>query len=356
MAESSAGLPRNILVQAPNWLGDVIMTTPLLELLADAGARPHLGVRRAWASLFRDDPRVAGLVVHERRGAHGGLAGVWRHARLVREGGFDAVLLGPPSFRAALVALLTGVPRRIGHRGDGRDLLLTDRLPRRPRGQVPFSAEMTELAGPLGRDLAEADVPVPSLPGCAAIPPFDFPPGPPVIAVAPGTTYGAAKTWPVDRVAGLLARAARDHRVVLVGDTQARGFTAELEGLSTTAWGPPGDPGSRVVDLCGSTDLPGVVGVLKACRGFVGNDSGLMHLAGALGVPTVGIFGSSNPEWTAPGGPWTATVNARGYPCRPCYRRTCNQPRFCLRDVDPAEVFAILTDLMDRAGAAGRAS
>jgi heptosyltransferase-2 len=175
-----------------------------------------------------------------------------------------------------------------------------------------------------------------------------------VIALAPGTTYGEAKTWPVDRVAGFLALAARDHRVVLVGDAQARSFTAELAAVSEPEWGPAGAAGARVIDLCGDTDLAGAVGVLKASRGFVGNDSGLMHLAGALGVPTVGIFGSSNPAWTAPGGSWTATVAADGYACRPCYRRSCNQPRFCLRDVHPAEVFEVLTDLMDRAGAAGR--
>jgi heptosyltransferase-2 len=358
MADASFGSRRRILVQAPNWLGDVVMTTPLLDHLHRSSLDPpleiHLGVRRAWAPLFRGDPRLAGLVVHERQGRHAGLGGIWRQAREVKRGGFDAVLLGPPSLRSALVALLAGIPRRIGQRGDGRDLLLTSALRRPARGSVPYPVEMLALAGPLGLSPDGVAPPEPSLPACDALPPHDFAGGDPLIAVAPGTTYGEAKTWPVAQVRGLLDLATREHRVVLVGDGPARTFTRELAAGSGLRWGAADDPDARVIDLGGTTDLRAAVGVLKASRGFVGNDSGLMHLAGALGTPTVGVFGSSNPDWTAPGGPWTAAVAARGYPCRPCYRRTCNQPRFCLLDVDPTEVFAVLTDLMDRAPSSGR--
>jgi heptosyltransferase-2 len=357
MADGSFDFPRRILVQAPNWLGDVVMTTPLLDRLHRNSIDPpleiHLGVRRAWAPLFRDDSRLSGLVVHERRGRHGGLAGIRRHAQDLKRHAFDAVLLGPPSLRSALVALLAGVPRRIGHRGDGRDLLLTTALRRHARGSVPYPAEMLELAGPLGLTPVEGPPGQPSLPGCDAVPPRAFAGGDPLIAVAPGTTYGEAKTWPVAQVSGLLDLATREHRVVLVGDAPARTFTRELARGSGLRWGPADDPDARVIDLCGATDLLEAVGVLKACRGFVGNDSGLMHLAGALGTATVGVFGSSNPDWTAPGGPRTAAVAAQGYACRPCYRRTCNQPRFCLLDVEPAAVFAVLADLMERAPSRG---
>jgi len=301
---------------------------------------------------------VAGLAVHERDGRHGGAAGVLRHARLLRRGRYEAILLGPPSFRAALVAVLAGVPRRIGHRGDGRNPLLTDRLPRSPRGERPFPAEMVDLGDALlGGNDPPANPASPSLPGVAAWEPAAFAPGPPLLALAPGTTYGEAKTWPVARVREFLDLAAPGFRVVLVGDRQARGFTAELRRGTGWTWGE--DPGgdARIIDLCGRTELPEAVRVLKACGGFVGNDSGLMHVAAALGLPTVGVFGSSNPDWTAPGGRWTGTVAARGYPCRPCYRRTCNQPRFCLEDVTAGEVFGSLEEIMRGAARAegGRA-
>jgi heptosyltransferase-2 len=99
---------------------------------------------------------------------------------------------------------------------------------------------------------------------------------------------------------------------------------------------PAGGPG--VVDLVGRTDLREAAALLRAGEVFVGNDSGLMHLAAALGRPTVGLFGSSSPHWTAPRGPWVRVLAAAGFPCRPCFRKTCNQPRFCLDTIAAAEV------------------
>jgi heptosyltransferase-2 len=353
---SGSGTSVDILIQAPNWLGDVVMTTPLLTWLDQRRNRPdgsrlklHLGIRRIWAPLFVDDPRIDSLVIHERRGAHAGFAGNLRHVRMVKDEHLDAVLIGPPSLRAALVAALARIPRRIGHGGEGREVLLTDRLPRGLRGSRHYSQEMLEMGEALlGETLDRNDLPVTSMNGCSALAPVDTGAGPPVLAVAPGTTYGEAKTWPVSRVADFMNLMVSEHgmRVVLLGDAQAAPFVTALKKLVTGTWSPDFNGGSAFVDLTGRTDLPGVVRVLKACRGFAGNDSGLMHVAAALGVPTVGIFGSSNPDWTAPMGPSAAAVVAEGYACRPCYRKTCNQPRFCLEDVSSSSVRDALMNLM----------
>jgi heptosyltransferase-2 len=196
----------------------------------------------------------------------------------------------------------------------------------------------------------EGALPDPAFPACDAILPALVPAGPPVIALAPGTTYGEAKTWPLDRAAEFLceALAGNRNRVVLLGDAQARPLAEALAGKVGMATESTLEKGGALTDLTGRTDLTRVAAVLKSCRGFVGNDSGLMHLAAALGVPTVGIFGSSNPDWTAPRGKRTVAVAAEGYPCRPCYRRNCNQPRFCLEDIGGGRVMEVLTDLMGR--------
>ncbi len=364
-----SGAARRVLVLAPNWLGDAVMTTPLLTWLAavaHAGDAPplavHLAVRRAWAPLFTRDNRLAGIHVIERQGRHRGVLGLIRMAHMLRQGNFDAVILGPPSLRAGLAAGLAGIPRRIGYRSDGRTLLLTDGLPVAARGSVHYSAELVELGkralSVFGLAAGSAAIPEPRLPGLDVIPARTFAPGPPVLALAPGTTYGEAKTWPLERVAEFVALAAGGgrRRVLLLGDGGATAFAEALQARSALRWGPGNEPSSQVIDMTGRTDLLDAVGLLKGCQAFVGNDSGLMHLAAALGTPSVGIFGSSNPEWTAPRGRSTAWLAADGFDCRPCYRPTCNQAQFCLETIGAASVLTAVDDLLGGASRTGEVS
>ena len=147
--------PYRLLVLAPNWLGDVVMTTPLLSFLqanigtvADAVGRPVtlcLGIRGAWADLFRDDKRIDELVVLERGGRQGGFGGAIRLARSLRQGHFDAVILGPPSLRTGLAARFSGIPCRVGYRSDGRSILLNHGVSPRRRGSIHYSRELIHL-------------------------------------------------------------------------------------------------------------------------------------------------------------------------------------------------------------------
>ncbi len=341
-----------ILVLAPNWLGDVVMASPLLSRLAAAGdgdgrlPAVHLAVRRPWAPLFAGDPRLAGLVLVERQGRHGGLAGLVRLGADLRRVAPDAVVLGPPSLRAGLAARLSGARVRVGYRSDGRGGLLSDALPLPPRGTRHHGDELTDLgdralaacglaAGDPDREAAWG-----LLPGLRAAPPADPGEGPAVWVLAPGTTYGEAKVWPLANARDFARRAVAERgvRLVLLGDAAAGRFAAEL-GRAVAGGARRDLPGpAGLVDLTGRTTVAEAAGLLRTADAFVGNDSGLMHLAGALGVPTVGLFGSTNPDWTAPLGPAVRVVAADGFPCRPCYRRTCNQPLFCLATIDAGQV------------------
>jgi heptosyltransferase II len=365
-----------VLVVAPNWLGDVVMATPLLEWLAGARRAPDgpalhvtLAVRAAWAPLFVGDSRCDSLLMTERPGRHAGWAGVWRQAALWRAGRFDAVLLGPPSLRAALVAALAGIPCRVGHRGDGRAALLTRALPRARRGHRHYSLELLDLGAALAEACRWSPAALPALTGltprlAAAQPAVD---GRADTAARPwwglglGTTFGPAKNWPTAPMADFVRTAVRDEgaRIVLLGDAAAAPLAAALRAATNDlrwATSPAAVPGADqrgdgavdVLDLTGRTDLPQVVAWLRACALYVGGDSGLMHLAAALGTPTVGVFGSSNPEWTGPAGAATAAVVAEGFACRPCYRRTCDQPVFCLDRVEGARVMAAALDVLGR--------
>ncbi len=357
---------RRLLVVAPNWLGDAVMVTPLLSRLdtwrrAADGPRfvVTLAVREVWAPLFAGDSRVDELVVTERPGRHDGLGGLLTQAARWRHDRFDAVLLGPPSLRAALTAAIAGIPVRIGHGGDGRSFLLTSALRRAPRGTRHYTREMMDLgdalaaAWGLGSAVTAVDAPMATSLATADTAPAGFGVRP-LWAVGPGTTFGPAKNWPAGPLGAFVAAAVAEQgiRVVMLGDAGAAPALAEIRAAwPTLRWAGTVDAGAAhadadVIDLTGQTSLTDAVGWLGRAQLYVGNDSGLMHVAAAMGTPTIGLFGSSSPEWTRPTGPRVAVIAAEGFPCRPCYRRTCNQPVFCLATVDPARVLAAARELL----------
>ncbi len=222
-----------LLVLAPNWLGDAVMTTPLISWLAglrDPAGRPPeivLAVREAWLPLFRGDPRITHLVPVARPGEHAGLLGVPRLAARLRSFDCEGAVLGPPSLRAALIARLAGVRVRVGYGGDGRGFLLNPAVPRRLRGERHFVDEMLDL-GPVladrsGWTAAAEDGPgLPALPGCAGEEALDLS-GRPLWILGPGATYGEAKTWPPRRVAELAALAIARHGARCCWATPPRG-------------------------------------------------------------------------------------------------------------------------------------
>ncbi len=189
------------------------------------------------------------------------------------------------------------------------------------------------------------------MPALDSVPAAELGDGPPAWVVCAGTTYGPAKTWPAPLMAELLRLVVvqAGQRVLLLGEARATEFAAQMRADADVPWRHETAGGPGVVDLVGRTGLREAVGLLKAGKVFVGNDSGLMHLAAALGLPTVGLFGSSSPQWTAPRGPWVRVLAADGFPCRPCFRKTCNQTQFCLESISAAQVFAAASSLATNA-------
>ncbi len=356
-----------VLLVAPNWLGDLVMAAPLLEAFAAAAddrgvPLPLVSVRRRWADLLAGDPRVRRLHRYHRSGRHAGPAGTWRLAREWAELGAEAALLLPPSLRAAVAARLAGVPRRIGFRGEGRSCLLTDPVPRPPRGSLHYTAEQLRLWGVWAAALpgdppAALPLTPPWLPAIETWrPAAAWRDGPPWWVLGVGATYGGAKVWPAARAAELTAAlVAEGRRVVLLGDAAARGQAAAIRGLAGVPGGRGvwrGRPG--VADLTGATTLREAVALINGAETFVGNDSGLMHVAAAAGTPTVGLFGSSNPAWTGPRGPFAVALTPDGYPCHPCYRRRCPRPDFCLETITADRVLAAAARLRESATGPGR--
>ncbi len=331
--------PARILVKEVNWLGDVVMSMPALRAIRRAWPRAYLAVliKKELASFF-DGAKWIDEVIPYSVGR--GLSGFFDRRRIVHEirsRRFDLGVLFPNSFESALWIAMAGVRRRAGFVADTRGAMLTLKAAPPPDAvtghQVNYWLAMVRATG-------VAD-------GCAD----DFAidvygphrgrmrewlaanrkrPGRPIFAIAPAAAYGPAKEWPADSYGALIDLLARrkDAEVVLVGAPAERAKCEEVAAASKRG----------AVIAAGRTNIGELIALLSLCDGFIGNDSGCMHIAGALGIPTVAIFGSTNPSRTGPLGPKTHVIY-RKLECSPCLARTCRFGHYnCLTQIEPAEL------------------
>ncbi|RKZ14471.1 hypothetical protein DRQ53_11415, partial [bacterium] len=291
------------------------------------------------ASLVEDAGLVDRLEVFDRHGADSGPLGLLRAGRRLR-GAEQAWVFGP-SLRAAALSLASGAKQRIGMGGAGRELFLNDlRRSAHPPRSVHLCDQFRALVLPQATDAAQCEwVPGPiGAAGLANLRAAEPRLEQAFVALGASAMFGPAKQWPSESFVEL-ARRFRDEDDLLPvfiggpGDAERR-MAAEL---ADAAGG---------VDLAGRTDLPTLAALLDAARLYVGNDSGPMHLAAATGTPTVGIFGSTNPAWTAPRGPRAVVVGPGPVDCSPCYRRQCPYDLECLRTTSVEHVHTAACELL----------
>jgi heptosyltransferase II len=325
----------NSLVIAPQWIGDAVMTEPLLRRLRARGERLAVGAVPWVAPVYRAMPQVDEVI--EFPFQHGGLQFKARRsiARQV-EGRFDTAYVLPNSLKSALLPFLASIPKRVGYLGEARVGLLTHRL-KNPKDKPPMVAFYSALSG--DKEGLETDRPRLALPAAQvdqALARLGFRAGD-YYAFAPGAEYGPAKRWPVIHFAEL-ARSL-DAPAVLLGSGKEAALCAEIAGAA--------GPG-RCVDLAGKTSLAEAFALIAAARSVISNDSGLMHVAAAFGVPQVAIFGSSSPRHTPPLNDSARVIWLKDDPayrppldCSPCFQRECPLGHTrCLVDIVPERVLA----------------
>ena len=329
------------LVIAPQWIGDAVMSEPLLRALAARGERLAVAALPWVAPVFRAMVGVDEVI--ELPFAHGRLD--WAARRRIAaglRGSFDVAYVLPNSIKAALIPWLARIPRRIGYRGEGRWGLLNRRLPN-PAGRPPMVAFYRALAGeaaPAGErpQLAFDAARLAAATAGAGVAPGGY------VVFAPGAEYGPAKCWPAAHYAELARslHARYGEPVLLLGSGKE---AALCESIATDA------PGACRV-LAGQTSLLDAMALIAAARAVVTNDSGLMHVAAAFGIPQVAVFGSTSPEHTPPLNPRARVLwlkDELGLSCMPCFERTC---RFghtrCLTEVSPARVGQAFDDTLSK--------
>jgi len=330
-----------LLIRATNWVGDAIMALPALQAARKRFPDAHIAILALpyVAQIYQGQGVADELISYERKGEHSGVRGRERLAGALRNKKFDTALLLQNAFDAAWIAWRSGIPERIGYNRDGRGLLLTKaiRLPR--DGEIPahekyYYLELLRRAGWLDTlpEISEITLRVATEDAQRAeakLRAAGTREGILRIAVGAGASYGSAKCWPPERFAQVLdrIRRERDADVVLFGTPAEADVSAAIQrGLK-----------QPVVDLTGKTDLAEVPALLSRCNMFLGNDSGAMHVAAAVRLPVVAVFGPTDPLGTAPVTPRCTIVQEKPY-CSPCFLRRCPTDHRCMIAVTPERV------------------
>lgn len=309
------------------------MTEPLMRRLHARGERLTVGALPWVAPVYRAMPQVDAVIEFPFK--HGGLQ--WQARRKFgRElhGRFDTAYVLPNSLKSALLPFLASVPRRVGYLGEARIGLLTHRL-RNPRDKPPMVAFYSALSGEGGLEHDRPRLQLPTSEVDAVLQKHGLARGGYVV-MAPGAEFGPAKRWP--HFGGLAALL--DRPVLLLGS----GKEAQLcEAIRAQA-------PDRCRNLAGQTALAEAFALIAGAGSVVSNDSGLMHVAAAFGVPQVALYGSSSPLHTPPLNDRAQVVWLKQDPdylppldCAPCFERECPLGHFrCLNDVSPERVRALV--------------
>jgi lipopolysaccharide heptosyltransferase II len=307
------------------------MSLPALGAIRERFPEARIAIlAKPWvADLYRRERFADEVILYDAKPS-------WRMGLALRPRHFDCAILLQNAFEAAWIAWLAGVPERIGYNRDGRRLLLTRAVRPPKRGEIPrherfYYLELLRRAGLMD-----------GLPECDAIhltPPPGARNGKRIIGVSPGAAYGSAKRWLPERFAEAAGEVARKRgaAIALFGSGSERALCEKVaEQLK----------GVEVINYAGQTTLAQFIDLAAGCELFLTNDSGAMHIASALGVPTVAIFGATDDVATGPTGP-RARVVREAVECSPCLLRECPIDHRCMTRVSAERVVGEALRLLD---------
>lgn len=318
-----------ILIRSSNWLGDAVMSAPAVRAIKNGrpDARVTILCQAKLADFWRAMPEVDDVIAIP--SGHGPL-----RVSLKIRGKFDVAVLFPNSARSALEAWLAGIPRRVGYLGHQRKWMLNQVIPERKKSKKirrpeHHAARFMRIAEGIGG--AAEPLTFPARP---------MPDGPIRFGICPGAEYGPAKRWHPNRFRRMMQEVSSrvDCEWLVFGVEKDRPLADEiLEDLRTDV---------KVTNLVGKTSLAELITALQSVRALVTNDTGTMHLAAALGVRIVAIFGSTEPMLTAPLGA-NQRILRHQVECSPCFLRECPIDFRCMDGVNTADVAAAVLEISE---------
>ena len=345
-------MPR-ILIVAPSWIGDTLLAQPLLRRLHDKLGRVSIdALAPPWCGpLLARMPEISEVIASPF--AHGELKlrARWKLGRELAPRRYDNAIVLPNSFKSALIPFFADIPLRAGYVGESRYGLL-NLVHKQDAAKLPLMAEryaqLAEKPGAeLQRPLPAVRLEVDPVNTARTTSRLDLDRSRPVAAFCPGAEYGPAKRWPARHFAALArVLAKRGYAVWLIGSGKDAELGKEIRAQS----------GDVCANLCGKTDLVAAIDLMSCAKLVVSNDSGLMHVAAALGKPLIALYGSSSPNHTPPLAlslqPGLARIVNIEIECSPCFARECPLGHFkCMNDLLPAQVLAEIDAMREASGA-----
>jgi len=332
----------SILIRGTNWIGDAILTLPAMASIRATYPQAHIAVLvKPWvADIYKLFSAVDEVIIYEEK--YDTPAGVFRLAAMLKNRKFDAAILLQNAIEAAIIAFIAGIPLRAGFDSDARSFLLTHSVKRtkeiRKVHQIEYYLEIVRTLGcvSVDREMRLETMINPQdarnilekyLQGISKA----------IIGIAPGATYGPAKKWFPERFAAVADKLNDVFPLqgIILG-SKADWETAEEVRKSAHV---------ELINLAGKTNLHEAIHLISQCRLFLSNDSGLMHIAGALNIPTVAIFGSTNPVTTSPAGNKTIVVH-QDVDCSPCLEETCPTDFRCMKLISVEDVFLAAQNIL----------
>ena len=333
----------NILIRGTNWIGDAILTLPAMASIRATYPLAHIAVlAKPWvADIYKFFSDVDEIIIYEDK--YDTPAGVFRMANMLKEKNFDAAILLQNAIEAAIIAFVARIPLRAGYNSDARGLLLTHSVKRtkeiRKVHQIDYYLEMVKALGCVTVDRQMRLETRINLQDAQNIVQKYIPEtNKAIIGIAPGATYGPAKRWLPDRFAGVADKLSESFPMqgILFGSKADWDVAEKVRAAART----------KLINLAGKTNLQEAIYLISQCRLFISNDSGLMHIAGALNIPTVAIFGSTNPVTTSPAGNKTTIVHSN-VSCSPCLEETCPTDFSCMKLISVENVFEAVQNILN---------
>lgn len=345
---------KKILIRGVNWIGDAILTLPGIKAIRHAYPDAHISLLvKPWVSeIFHNNPDIDEIILYDEN--FKGITGKIKLAKILREKNFDEAILFQNAFDAALISWLAGIPERKGYKRDGRGFLLTTALPVTKdilsKHQVYYYLNILRSA-----DTVISEV-HPYLPitdeerqwaRTLLNSKLETRNTHLLIGINPGATYGSAKRWPAERFAELINKAINelDGKVIIFGSASEAGIADEIiESAGAMHGSPPSH--THILNMSGKTTLRQLAALIAECDTFITNDSGPMHIASALFIPVVAIFGSTNKFITGPFGEGHKIIT-KDLPCSPCMKRECPEGHLkCMEEIAAEEVFSALKEVI----------
>jgi heptosyltransferase-2 len=326
------------------------MSLPAIGAIRQSFPRAEIVVlARPWvADIYARQISIDRVIPYHAARGWRDLGAKWSLATQLRKEQFDSAILLQNAFEAALLVRTAGIPRRIGYARDGRGWLLTDPIAVPNPGEIPphqrfYYLELLRRAGIIDALPESAAIRLDGIEEAVNRGELrfgEFGVRLPVIGVSPGAAYGGAKRWMADGFAATASKLAlQDAATVALFGSEAERELCDTIAASLSSCGVP------VVNLAGRTTLREFIDLASACHLFLTNDSGAMHIASALAVRTVAIFGATDDIATGPTGP-LARVVRKEVECSPCLLRECPIDHRCMTRVTPDQVAVAAMDLL----------